>query len=115
LDEKLIVNSAGKKPIQTLNPNAIKVMKEIGIDISENVSTNVELFLRNDWTYVLTLDENIQENCPIFFGKVRHLIFMGFDDPDSITGTEEEILQGFRTIRNKIKEDITKFYFKNLQ
>lgn len=112
LDSSLDVFSAGTNPAQRVNPNAIKVMKEIGIDISKGHSKNVDQFINQSFDYVITVCDNAKETCPMFKGNVKHKLHIGFDDPADATGTEEEILPIYRRVRDEIVEEFTAFYRK---
>jgi arsenate reductase len=114
-DPELEVYSAGTFPAYTVHPYSIAVMKEIGIDISENYPKNVNQFLNISFDYVITVCDNARRICPIFTGKVRNRIHMGFEDPIDATGSEEEILSVYRKIRDQIKERFYKFYIENLK
>ena len=89
---------------------AIQAMHEAGIDLSKNHPKKVDLFLREIWDYVITVCDNAKETCPVFFGNVGEQLHIGFEDPAEATGTEEQILNEFRRIRDEIKSDFFKFY-----
>jgi len=110
LGSDLQVYSAGTQPAEEVNPYAIQVMKEIGIDISKNKPKNVAEFLDTDFDYVITVCDDANETCPVFIGKVKHRLHIGFDDPAKATGTAEEIISAFRKVRNEIQEEFKKFY-----
>jgi len=112
---QLEVYSAGTNPAADINPNAVKVMSEEKIDISNNTPKNVDQFLKEEFHYVITVCDNAKETCPVFFGKVKKNRHMGFDDPADAVGTEEEVLAEFRRVRNEIKEEFMNFYQKELQ
>ncbi len=112
LDSSLEVFSAGTNPAQRVNPNAIKVMNEIGIDISKGHSKNVEQFINHSFDYVITVCDNAKETCPVFTGNVKHKLHIGFDDPADTTGTEEEVLPVYRRVRDEIVEEFSAFYQK---
>lgn len=95
------VHSAGSKPAGYVHPKAIEVMKEIGIDISGHTSKNMNDFLNQKITTVITVCGNADQACPMFPGQV-HRHHWGFDDPAHATGTEEEILSEFRRVRDGI-------------
>ncbi|MHB1254129.1 MAG: arsenate reductase ArsC [Candidatus Humimicrobiaceae bacterium] len=101
------VESAGISP-KGLNPLAVKVMKEINIDISKQVSKGVENFLKTSFDYVITVCDNAKESCPIFPGKTK-FIHWNLIDPAETKGTPEEKLFVFRQVRGEIKEKILKF------
>ena len=107
LDPTLKVCSAGTRPAAEVHPLGIKVMKEIGIDISQHYSKSIEQYIDEEWDYVITVCGGAKESCPVFTGKVGHRLHIGFDDPDAFKGTEEEILPKFRRVRDEIKEKMT--------
>jgi len=107
---RLEVFSAGTYPAQNANPYAIKVMQEAGIDISQNKPKSVNLFLDKPFDYVITVCDDAKESCPYFSGPVSHRLHMGFEDPAKATGTETEILNEYRRIRDQLKEEFQKFY-----
>ena len=108
-DQKITVRSAGTEASGKLNPKAVAVMKEVGIDISHHTSDSVDLYLDEQWDYVITVCDDARESCPYFSGKVLHRIHMGFEDPAKARGTEEEILGVYRKIRDQIREEFSKF------
>ncbi|MCU7497160.1 MAG: arsenate reductase ArsC [Ignavibacteria bacterium] len=110
LDMDLEVFSAGTSPALGINPNAVKVMAEKGIDISKGYPKDVEEFLGQAFDYVITVCSNAKEACPAFMGKVQHRLHIGFDDPADATGTEEEILSEFRRVRDEIEKEFSSFY-----
>ncbi|KAF0157164.1 MAG: Arsenate reductase [Ignavibacteria bacterium] len=109
-DWELEVNSAGTKPATQVHPKAVQVMSEIGIDLSENYPKMVDEFLNQGFDYVITVCGNAKENCPVFIGKVGKQLHIGFEDPAEAVGTEEEILEEFRRIRDQIKNEFFNFY-----
>ena len=113
-DSELEVYSAGTNPSKQVHPKAILVMKEVGIDLSQNYPKIVDQFLNDSFDYVITVCDNAKETCPVFIGKVGKQLHIGFEDPAEATGTEEEILTEFRRIRDEIKKDFYKFYEENL-
>ena len=114
-NDELEVYSAGTKPADEVNPKAVQVMKEIGIDISQNYPKMVDQFLNEPFDYVITVCDNAKETCPVFIGKVGKQLHIGFEDPADATGTEEEILSVFRKVRDEIKRDFYEFYLKELK
>lgn len=96
-----------------VNPKAIKVMKEVGIDISEHTSKSVDSFLNSSFDYVITVCDYANEFCPMFTGEVKNRIHWGFEDPSFIRGTEEEVLNKFREVRDLIGSRI-KAYFEKM-
>jgi arsenate reductase len=114
-DKDLDVYSAGTGPSDRVHRRAIEVMKEVGIDLSENFPKNVDQFLDRHFDYVITVCNNARETCPIFTGTVKYNLHIGFDDPAEATGTEQEILSIFRRVRDEIKRDFGEFYDNNLK
>jgi arsenate reductase len=98
----LDVHSAGSKPAGYVHPKAIQVLREIGIDISQHTSKHMNEFLNRDITTVVTVCGNADQACPIFPGQVNRYHW-GFDDPAHATGTDEEVLNCFRSVRDQIK------------
>ncbi len=92
--------SAGLEPT-TLNPYAMEVMKEIGIDLSKQYSKSINDFKEIKFDFVVTVCDNAREACPFFPGK--KVIHKSFDDPVKFKGDIEEILEVFRSIRDEIK------------
>ena len=109
-NSKLQVFSAGTNPAKAVSSNAIKVMSEIGIDISSGKPEDVSEYLNQEFDYVITVCDNAKETCPAFLGKVSKTIHIGFDDPADAVGTDEEIIAVFRRVRDEIKTDFLTFY-----
>lgn len=114
-DENLEVYSAGTKPAEKVNPFAVKAMNEIGIDISNGVTEDVETYLSQSFDYVITVCDNAKETCPVFMGDVKHRLHNGFDDPADAVGTEEEVMPVYRRVRDEIERDFYEFYLKELK
>ena len=96
------VHSAGSKPAGYVHPKAIQVLREIGIDISGHTSKHMNEFLDRRITTVITVCGKADQACPIYPGQVnRH--HWGFDDPAHATGSDEEILNEFRRVRDQIR------------
>jgi len=113
-DKNLTVRSAGTKASGKLNLTAVKVMSEIGIDISHHTSDSVAEYLAEEWDYVITVCGGANESCPAFLGKVKTRLHIGFDDPSHATGTDEFIMSEFYRVRDEIKTEFQIFY-NNLQ
>ncbi len=111
-DTNLYVRSAGTNPSTQVHPKAIQVMAEAGIDISAGKPENVDQYLNDEWDYVITVCDNARESCPVFIGKVKQQLHIGFEDPAEAIGTEQEILNEFRHIRNEIEKDFKAFHEK---
>ncbi len=99
--------SAGLMPVG-INPNAVKVMKEIGIDISGQTSDPIDEDLLRQMDVIITLCGNAEAACPATPPEIRRLHWP-IDDPVSVVGTDEEVLNAFRRARDEIKERILEF------
>jgi arsenate reductase len=101
--------SAGVEP-HGIDPRAVKVMAEVGIDISGQVSKHLDTLQGIEFDYVITLCDQANESCPLFLGKTRRL-HVGFDDPPKLAGdspTEEEALRHYRRVRDEIRAFVEK-------
>ena len=114
-DPNITVCSAGTEASGKLNQKAVAVMKEIGIDISHHTSDPVDIYLEQEWDYVITVCGGANENCPAFFGKVKNRLHMGFDDPSHVTGTDEYIRSEFIRVRDEIREGFWKLYVEQIK
>ena len=113
-DNRLEVFSAGTKPAEKVNQTAVKVMSELGIDISNHVPQNVDNHIGKEWDYVITVCDSAKETCPIFSGKVKHRLHIGFKDPSEAVGTPEFIMSEFYRIRDEIKSRFQELYTDKL-
>jgi thioredoxin type arsenate reductase len=102
------VKSAGLEA-HGLNPRAVQVMNEAGVDISKHTSDVINPEVLNRADYVITLCGHADEHCPVISNKNVTKWHWGFDDPAKATGTEEEIMDQFRTVRDSIKGRIEQF------
>jgi len=101
--------SAGIEPTK-VNPYAVKVMAEVGIDISKQRSKSIEEFREKNFDYVVTVCDDAKEACPFFPGdKVLH---KSFQDPSQFKGTDDEVLKKIRYLRDEIKEWIEKTFYR---
>ena len=114
-NKNIEVHSAGTSPGTEVNTRAIRVMSEAGIDIRHHYPKSVDIYLNDEWDYVITVCDNAKETCPVFTGKVKHQFHFSFEDPSKITGTEEFIMNEFRRVRDLIKGEFRKFYERNLK
>lgn len=96
-----------------VNPRAIAIMKEDGIDISKHTSNNLEEYLDIHFDYILTVCDNAKERCPFFPGKAERLHY-NFFDPSKVDGSEEEIHNAFTKTRNQIRAYCKDFVEKNI-
>lgn len=104
---RFTVESAGTKPGQ-VRPEAIAVMKELGIDTSGHRSKSVEEFAGQNFDYVLTVCDNAKESCPIFSGHANRF-HRNFEDPAAVQGSEQERLAVFRRVRDEIRDFLRGF------
>jgi len=109
-DKNITVCSAGTQASGKLNEKAVQVMKEAGIDISQHTSDSIEKYLYDEWDYVITVCGGANEACPAFFGKVKHRMHIGFDDPSHAEGTTEFVMSEFYRVRDEIKVAFRKLY-----
>lgn len=109
-DFNLEVFSAGTNPAEKVNPVAVKVMREVGIDLSKQYPKSVEQFVEQPFDYVITVCDNAKETCPVFVGRVKHRLHLGFEDPAEARGTDAEVTEVFRRIRDEIKNTFHQFY-----
>ena len=109
--DNVTVYSAGVET-HGVNPKAISIMKEEGIDISNHTSNNVDEYFDIPFDYVITVCDNAKERCPFFPTKAVKFHY-NFPDPAKATGTEEEVLAEFRKVRTMIKEYCQDFITKN--
>lgn len=100
--------SAGTNP-KGVSRLAIMVLNEIGIDISRETSDHLDKYADMDFHYVITLCDDANENCPLFFGGVNRL-HMGFPDPPHSNDPTPENLQKFREVRDAIHQEMKKFF-----
>ncbi|WP_025741269.1 arsenate reductase ArsC [Aquimarina pacifica] len=109
---KATIYSAGVET-HGLNPGAIAIMKEDGIDITNHTSNNLDEYIDIAFDYIITVCDNAKERCPFFPGKAERLHY-NFFDPSKVKGTDEEIHAAFTKTRNQIKEYCKNFVEKNI-
>lgn len=114
-DANLIICSAGTKASGKLNPKAVEVMKEVGVDISHHTSNSIDQYLGEEWEYVITVCGGANETCPMFTGKVKHRLHIGFDDPSEVQGSPEFIQSEFIRVRDEIRESFLELYNTKLK
>lgn len=96
-----------------VNPKAIEIMKEDGIDISNHTSNHMDEYQNMDFDFVITVCGNAKEQCPLFPSKAQKF-HHNFPDPSKISGTEEDIRTEFRKTREMIKDYCSDFIHQNL-
>ena len=101
------VFSAGTKPTR-VRPEAINVMREVGIDISGHRSKSVDEFAGQDFDYLITVCDNAKESCPVFPAKTKR-IHWSIEDPAAVQGSEEEKLATFRRARDELRARLQAF------
>ena len=105
--DRLEAYSAGTDS-RDVSPNAIKVMKEIGIDISSHHSKHVNEFVGQKFDYVITVCDEAAQGCPFFPGQTTRLHWP-FEDPSKFTGTDEQVLARFRKVRDLIRSKVSQW------
>jgi arsenate reductase len=105
--DRFEVASAGVAPTR-VRPEAITVMRELGIDISQHRSKSVDEFLGQPFDYVITVCDNANEQCPVFPANTKR-IHWSFADPADVKGDEESRLKVFRRVRDEIAEQLRRF------
>jgi len=106
--DRFEVHSAGTRPAEAVHPLAVQVMAEAGIDISAQQPKSVQAYLgRLQVAHLIIVCDGANEECPrIFPGVLLHRHFWPFDDPARFTGTDEQVLTGFRRVRDEIRDRI---------
>ncbi len=113
MQNRYVVESAGTQP-SIVRPEAIRVLAEIGIDISNNRSKSVDEFTGQEIDYILTVCDNAAENCPYFPAKTQ-IIHHSFSDPASVKGNESVRLTAFRQVRDEINDYLENDFIKIIQ
>ena len=106
-------SSAGINPSR-VNPIAIRVMSEIGIDMTGQRSKSINVMRGQRFDYVITVCDNARAACPVF-GPAQEQLHWSFDDPAQATGTEDQCLAVFRKVRDSIAERVKEFASKRIQ
>ncbi len=109
---KATIYSAG---IEThgVNPKAIAIMKEDGIDISGHTSNHISEYTNIPFDFVITVCDHAKESCPVFPSSAK-TVHHNFTDPSKVSGTEEKVMQAFRNTRAEIKQYCKEFIDDNL-
>ena len=114
-DSGLEVHSAGTKPASRVHPGAIQAMAEVGIDIGGNYPKSVDRYLGEPFDFVITVCDHANETCPVFGGRVGRRVHIGFEDPAAAAGTDEQVLQAFRRVRDQIRDRLGRFYREEIE
>ena len=109
-DPGIEVHSAGTQPATRVHPKAIAVMKEAGIDLSHAKPKSVDQFIGEPFDFVITVCDHAKETCPVFTGRVKQQLHIGFDDPAGATGTDDQVVAVFRRVRDEIRKQFWDFY-----
>jgi arsenate reductase len=104
LSEEWEAYSAGTRPAESVHPKTIQVLEEIGVHLQSRTKS-VEEFRQAPFDLVVTVCDSAAEECPVWLGRGRR-VHMGFPDPAKATGTEQEILQVFRRVRDDIARKV---------
>jgi arsenate reductase len=104
--------SAGTEP-HGLNPKAVEVMAEIGIDISSHESEHIDRYTGQNFDFVISLCDDAEEQCPVFFGGVERL-HMPFDDPPRATGSQEDVMAVYRRVRDEIRTQLGEIFTERI-
>jgi arsenate reductase len=102
LGDRWEAHSAGTSPAERVHPLAVRVMAEVGIDVSGRVPQHVDRVVHEPWDLIITVCDSAKETCPNFPGRVEKT-HVSFFDPALATGTEEERLAAFRRVRDDIR------------
>jgi arsenate reductase (thioredoxin) len=100
--DRVVVHSAGTKAT-AVNPYAVRAMADAGIDISDHYSKKLDRFLDQPFDYVITVCDHAAEQCPMFPGKAQR-IHWGLNDPAAVDGDDDEKLQAFILVRDRLRE-----------
>jgi arsenate reductase len=109
-DPELDVSSAGTQPAARVHPAAIHAMSEAGIDLSGHQPKSVDRYTGQPFDFVITVCDRANETCPVFTGGVGRRVHIGFEDPAAVRGTDAEVLEAFRRVRDEIRERLHSFY-----
>lgn len=110
IDKDLQVYSGGTNPAKEVNPIAVQLMAERDIDISKHIPTHVDKYMHDEWDYVITVCGDAKDKCPVFEGKVKHKLHIGFDDPSHAVGTQEFIMSEYYRVQDEIRVAFLEFY-----
>ncbi len=115
-DSRLKVYSAGNDPADKIDENAVRVMQEVGIDISDHKPTSVNNYLDTEWDYEISVCGKENGSCPYFPGKAKHHYHIRIESPSkSQNAAEEELLSRYRRIRDEIKSEMYLLYSERIK
>ncbi len=101
-------SSAGTEPREAIHPLAVRVMAEVGVDLSSQRPKSLRVFLGQPWDFVITVCDRARESCPVFPGDHQQ-IHWSFPDPAAVRGSEEQRERAFRRVRDEIEQRIRLF------
>ncbi len=107
LGDRIQAYSAGTEAT-AVNPRAIRVLAELGVDITGQRSKTMDEFSGQRFDFVITLCGDANEKCPLFFGGVQRM-HIGFDDPSQVTGSDEEVMAAFRSVRDQLRTTLVEY------
>jgi len=113
-DKNLEVYSAGTNAESKINPRTVEVMLEEGMDLSNNQPESIDKYLNESFDYAITVCDGAKEKCPVFTGKVKNRLHIGFEDPAAVNGKPDYVLSEYRRIRDEIKNKFKQFYNEHL-
>lgn len=114
-DPGLEVRSAGNEPADRIDNNAVKVMKEIGIDLSHHKPTSLNQYLDTEWDFEISVCGKENGACPYFPGKSKHHMHIRIQSPTEAQGSEEEVLSRYRQVRDEIKNEMYSLYKEQIK
>ncbi len=113
-DSDLVVFSAGISPSLYVQPDAVRVMKELKIDISDNFTKNVNFFIHKSFDYVISICKIPENKFPVFTGNIGEIISFEFKDPSLVNCMPYEIHNKFKELRDEINAALIQFYSENI-
>jgi arsenate reductase len=114
-DSRLNVYSAGNEPAGQIDENAVRVMQEVGIDISGHKPTSVNKYLDTEWDYEISVCGKENGACPYFPGKAKHHMHIRIESPSKFQGSHEELLNRYRRIRDEIRNEMYSLYSEQIK
>ncbi len=114
-DPAIEAHSAGTDPAAEVNPHAVEVMREVGVDLSGSRPKPVTDYLGQVFDFVITVCAEADRNCPVFTGSVRRRVHLPFEDPARATGSNEQVRAVFRRVRDQIRDRLLDFYEKEIR
>lgn len=113
-DSELFIVSAGMKAKGLVDPLAVDVMQQTGIDISAQIPNPVSEFLDLNWDYLLIINQCADDKYPLFTGNILHRVYMEFDAIESLKCMPEKLLESYQRVRDEIRFRLFDFYLRDL-